>query len=128
MVEPGRIYPVSDPEVKGSFPVKTELTVLSADEVKTPLGFVVDYRRGGSVTRVDDRGRELEHPVRSKDGLKPGNLLIAPTLVGEVRAVVAQDDVGDLCWVSGGLVGDLEYDEQQGYWITTLAINKKLLV
>ncbi len=129
MVEPGRIYPTSTPEVLGKIPVRTELTVVSADDPKAPaLGFTVKEYNGGAVTRVDDRGKELENPVRARDGLKPGNLLIAPTLVGEVRAVVAKDDVGDLCWVSGGLVGDLEYDEERGYWVTTLAINKKLLV
>lgn len=110
--------------------MRTELTVLSDDaKVKSSsLGLVVREYDGGAVTRVDDKGEAIEKPVKSKDGLKPGNLLIAPTLVGEVRAVVARDDVGDLCWISGKMVGDLEYDEERGYWITTLAINKKLLV
>jgi hypothetical protein len=128
MVEPGRIYPTGDPEGSGRIPVRTELTVLSADDPKSPtLEFKVTERNGGAVTRIDDKGQTIEKPVKSEDGLKPGNLLIAPTLIGEVRAVVAVDGVGDLCWVSGGMVGDLEYDKERGYWITTLAINKKLL-
>jgi hypothetical protein len=108
----------------GRTPVRTELTVAQNPE---PADLTVKVCNGRAVTRVDDKGRELENPVRARDGLKPGNLLVAPTLVGEVRAVVAMDGVGDLCWVSGGLVGDLEYDAECGYWITTLAINKKLL-
>ncbi len=127
-VAPGRIYPTSDPEVRGHFPVKTELTVVGADDPgQKVLGFTVKEYNGGAVSRVDDTGKSIENPVKSREGLRVGNLLIAPTLVGDVRAVVALDDVGDLCWVSGGFVGDLEYDDERGYWITSFAINKKLL-
>lgn len=125
VIGPGRIYPTSSPE---KIPVRTKLTLQGADKAKTNAhGFTVQEYNGGTVARVGDKGEAVEKPVKGRDGLKPGNLLIAPTLVGEVRAVVAKDSVGDLCWVSGGLVGDLEYDEERGYWITTLAIKKTLL-
>lgn len=127
-VLPGRVYPTSSPPVVVHFPVKTELTVMSADDPKQkPIGWAVKEYSGGAVSLVSDKG-EVTMPVKDPDGLKEGDLLTAPTLVGNVQAVVARDDVGDLCWVSGGFVGDLEYDKERGYWITSVAINKKLLV
>lgn len=126
-VEPGRIYHVGDPEHVGIFPVKTELTVLDADPAKTPVGWTVQEYVGGDVILVDEAGEVIEPYIKDRDGLKVGQLLIAETLVGKVRAVVARDEVGDWCWVSDHMVGDLEYDESQGRWVTTLAINKKLL-
>lgn len=127
-VPAGRIYPTSDPENFGRFPVSTELTVLSADDPKArTIGWIVEEHSGGAVSRIDDKNEIVESPIKAKDGLKEGDRVVAPTLIGEVQAVVARDGVGDLCWVSGGFVGDLEYDTLRKYWITSVAINKKLL-
>jgi hypothetical protein len=121
----GRIYSTSDP---APIPARTELTVLAADpKTSAKIGWTVREYNGGAVSRIDDKNEIVESPIKGKNALKEGDRLVAPTLVGEVQAVVGRDEVGDLCWVSGGYVGDLEYDKKRGYWITSVAINKKLL-
>lgn len=127
-VPPARIYPTGEPETFGRHPVRTELTVLAVDDPKArTIGWTVREYNGGAVSRIDDRNEITEKTIKGRDALKEGDRIVASTLVGEVQAVVDRDEVGDLCWVSGGFVGDLEYDKKRGYWITSVAINKNLL-
>lgn len=127
-IVPGRIYNTSDPEHLGDRPVRNPIQVLSADNPgKNSIGWTVKENNGGAVYRLDDKNEVIRVPITIKDSLAVGDRILATTLVGEVMATVERDGVGDLCWVSGGYVGDLEYDKTRHYWVTSIAINKKLL-
>jgi hypothetical protein len=128
LLRPGETYESDAPALVDRFPARTELTVLSADDPQKPLGWTVAWRNGGEVFLLDERGQPIQQPLTSQDALREGVRVCAPTLLGNVHATVLRDKTGDLCWESAGLVGDLEYDTDDRHcWITTLAINKKLL-
>jgi hypothetical protein len=110
-IQPGRIYSTSNPELSADNP---------KSQPRSSLG-------GSQVSRIDERNQIVESPIRGPDALKEGDRIVAPTLAGEVQAVVSRDEAGDLCWVSGGFVGDLEYSQTSRSWVTSIAINKKLL-
>jgi len=125
---PGHSYQVSEPEVFGNFPVRTELTVLSADLPRPYIGWTVECRSGAEVFLLDQNDNPIEQPLTDKNSLRPGMRILAPTLVGHYRAVVALDGAGDLYWETEGTFGDLNFAEDDRLcWITTYAVNKKVL-
>lgn len=101
-----------------TLPVRTEIEVLPADDCKQlKLGWVVHEVNGGEVWFAND---ENEAPITTINGIKVGDVLMVPTLVGvhqmtvsvkegaSGRAVTARGSIGLLefatdfrqCWTS----------------------------
>lgn len=128
-VPAGTVYTVEGSEEFGRIPVRTELTVLPADDPAGPtLGWIIKEYNGGEVFLLDAQDQPIEEPLTRREDLKEGMRIYAPTLVGGRIATVRLEEDGDLCWESAGLIGDLNFSgDDRKCWITTLAINKKLL-
>jgi len=123
---PNTIHTVGEPEQVGRFAVRADLTVLSADSERAPIGWTVDIREGGEVLRLDSEDQPIQEPLLRREDLTVGMRIYVTTLVGGRLATVRTEN-GELYWESEGLVGDLVFAKNDKCWVTTHAINKKLL-
>jgi len=100
------------------FPVRTELTVLSADDPNVmTLGFPLREREGGPVgVPVDGK---FHSPLLAREDLWEGREILIPTLAGPRHAVVARDVDGTLYWNAGNLNGNLVFDQDDRHCWTT---------
>lgn len=58
--------------------------------------------------------------IRDRDGIRPGQKIIVRSLNGYSLAEVKQFHDGQLYWISGDLMGNLEYgQDDRRCWITT---------
>lgn len=126
LMPPGEVYTSDAPEFLGRFSVRQD--VLKADNPQKPVGWTVECRSGCEIFLLDEHDKPIQKALTSRDDIKEGLRIYAPTLVGGVLATVVRDKDGDLVWETKGFMGDLDFDSDDRHvWITATAINKKLL-
>lgn len=126
-------------------PAHTEMTVLGPDDPKArTVGFTVWEEKGPPVYKippdwtppegVEDLPRSYwqDYEVRDRDGLKVGDMVLVPVLLGYVKAFVqAEKDKDQLVAKSENLLCLLEYVSRRGgeyyCWCSTAAINARAL-
>jgi hypothetical protein len=126
-IKPGEIYVSDDSEFIGSFPIRTEITVLPADEPKErTIGWAVVERNGGEVYKLDADGINLTN----FSDLKKGDDVLVPTLFGYVQMKITKrsrikktataESEGTLAWL------EFSKDDRK-CWTSSSSMNKKLL-
>jgi hypothetical protein len=115
-----------DPDFFGRFPARVDLTVLPADTPSKPIGFVC-YEYNGAEIMLLVNGKLDETPLTRREDLWVGRAIIAPTLVGNLEAIVAARPDGTLYWRAGEhTIGGLEFDADDRHcWVTTYAANMR---
>lgn len=128
--KPGEVYEAGEPVFLGRIPVRSEVTVLPADEPKDkPLGWKCDIREGCEIYR----SLETQEMITTRDGLKPGDVVYAMSLVGGYyETTIYQKDDGELQGKSGEhtlvflrFLDDPEVDDRAPVWITWGAANTR---
>ena len=110
-------------------PIKTEMTVLSNDEPRATLGWVVQELNGVPLYPIID-GLKGETPVPMTEELVVGADYVASGLFGELlRWTVGKDDYGEYTISSGpNLIGVLQRcDDERECWVVTGQINTRRL-
>jgi hypothetical protein len=108
-------------------PVRTELTVLSADDPnQRTIGFVIREYNGTEVYKADAHGTTLTN----ESDIKPGDKLHVQTLVGTYAMTAAKDEYGVLYAETepGGMFADLIFNKDDRHcWASTYAVNAKAI-
>jgi len=114
---------VLEPEKFGRYPVRTELTVLSADDPgPEPIGWIVKTYNGTEVYLIS----APEVPLTTKASLQVGSEVLVTTLVGVYQMIVHQEANGTLYATTGPTVSDLKFDvDDRHCWVSTYAINTR---
>lgn len=110
-------------EFFGRFLVKPKLYEL---ENAGALGPMIEVRHGAEIGRFVN-GVHDKTPLCRFEDLVEGMEIVAPSLVGYHRAVVARDEDGELYWkASEHFTGDLEFDTDDRHcWTTSAAFSGK---
>jgi hypothetical protein len=69
VIPPGTVYSVDNPEFVGRIPVRTEITVLPADEPKK-LGWRIQSYDGAEVFLLTSAGDVIKSPITDQEALK----------------------------------------------------------
>ena len=120
------IYKVEEPEFVGKMPVRTELTVLGADDPGQPtLGWTCQEYSGSEVFLVDADNKVIRTPLTNESDLKPGIKVCVTTLFGDYLMTIESDGhrlsaITD----SKGTLALLEFDKDDRHcWTSPGAIN-----
>jgi hypothetical protein len=115
-------------DLAGRMPVRTELTVLSADDPKTaPLGWMMYELDGTEVYR----DAEQTQTITRREDLKPGDVIYAQTLFNLCKAVVDMDEDGSLFAIAGSTLIYLDFredpkeDPRAPCWVSPGAANMR---
>lgn len=116
------------PEFVGQIPIRSEITILGADEVKTStLGWVCQEYSGGEVYGFDVNDCLVETPLTQKSDMCPGRKISVPTLFGYVvMEVVDQDGKLVAMTTTKGTLANLEFSRDDRLcWTSSYAVNLK---
>lgn len=107
----GTTYEVGEPVVTGAITPRVELEVLPASpNAGQQVGFSVSMYSGSEVYLLVD-GKMVETPITARDGLKVGDTVACPSLMGYFRATIKAGKDGALYAESPNEhVGFLEFD------------------
>lgn len=122
----GSIYKISEPELVGKSPIRTELTVIPADSNKKSIGWTCREYLGAEIyllNLLEGEIKPIETPLSKKEDLYPGLHVYVPTLFDYFIGIV-QDDLKSALSENGNLSATLEFDTDDRHcWTTSLTIN-----
>lgn len=103
-------------EMTDVIPVRTELTVLPADEPKArTIGLPMTTYEGTRIARLVNG--KLEEPLCQADDLREGMAIVVTGILGRFEAVVVKNTAGSLCWKTDRAWGRLEFAiDDRGCW------------
>lgn len=121
----GDICITSEPEFIGKIPVRTELTVLSADTPKDrTVGWTVTCYDGGEVYLKDAEGVNLT----TATSIKKGDKVIVPSLIGYIEMTVTSRGKKKGRAESENTLAYLDFaKDERECWTSSMTVNKKLL-
>jgi hypothetical protein len=128
-ITPGMIYAVSEPEYIGAMPVRTELEVLPKNIAPSKGWTFGSSYEGYEIYKIDSFGKIDRKPLIRRKDIKVGSMILAITLVGEIKANVIKYE-GELCALSesGKTLIVLDFNKDDRYcWTSSMAVNTKLL-
>lgn len=109
----------------GKIPVRTELTVLPADDPgNRTIGWIVREYNGTEVYKADAPGTLL----LNESDIQVGDKLHVQTLVGTYLMIAYRDEYGVLQaqTETGGMFADLKFNTDDRHcWVSTFAVNAK---
>lgn len=123
VIPPGTVYSVDNPEFVGRIPVRTEITVLPADEPKK-LGWRIQSYDGAEVFLLTSAGDVIKSPITDQEALKEGMRVSA----WGGTWLVKKDEYKVLYLDGSRNIGTLSFDEDDRHcWACTGIINKRLV-
>lgn len=122
-VTPSGTMTIGEIEYVGKIPVRTDLTVLPADDAKkAPMGFMCQCFNGGEVYKPG----ALDTPLTRREDIQPGDKLIVTTLFAVLEMTATLDDEGELQAETEHTLANLEFGEDdRECWVSSFAINKR---
>lgn len=110
------------------YPSKTDLTVLAADPNTKPIGFVVREYMGTPVFLYpgEDFKEEDLIPITTRDGLKEGDEILIPGLMGGYHKMTVKGSENGLSAEGERAIGVLAFGEDdRNAWICGGLINMR---
>lgn len=123
------IYKVEESELFDKIPVRTELTVISADDPSYTIGWACQIYSGNEVFLVDADNKVISTPLTKKSDLKPGTKICVATLVGDYLMTI-ESDGHKLSAITDnrGTLAILEFDiDDRHCWTSPGAINMRAI-
>lgn len=91
--------------------MRTQMTHLDWEEGEgepPKIGFVVREYSGAEVYRLIDE-KIVKEPIKQRDGLREGDVVACPSLLGYFKAKIERMEDGSLCARAGDHIGFLEF-------------------
>lgn len=143
----GEFYVLSEPEFIGKIPVRTDITIIDADNKDNrKLGFKCYEYQGCEILRrkkeykdisIEEINKNMQEvyyfhkckylePIKDKDSLKENDEVVVPRLMGYDFANIIKNEDGTLKAETSYSVFPLEYGkDDRSCWVCAMEINKK---
>lgn len=123
------VYTFGPPTYVGKIPLRTDVTVLPADDPdQKPIGFSVNMRHGVEVYRFASDGSVDETPLRGYEDITDGTKLAVLGFSGGFHPMTVERSVSGFTASNENLSAILQFDTDDRHcWITTGLVNMRAI-
>lgn len=117
------VYILEEPTHVGTISPRVEL--LANPTESRAVGFACTIYQGSEVYLIKE-DQPVQEPILEKDGLKDGDSVLCPSLMGYFKATVSISEDGTVSASNGNQAGFLEFDKDDRHcWICSSTFNLK---